>query len=146
MVLSVLNATVLMRLGNMQLDGLPTSIGATLALLAAITSLMFNRARAYPVGPVQRRSILAAELMLRATFLAITGAVFAAIIFSMLLSYGYLPTPVNSFPTQALPQFLAFIPALFFAMASLTLLTVGRVIAPTLLARIHPHQLRKAIK
>lgn len=53
-IVSVIPTLTLFRLGNMQLDGLPTAFGAGLALLAAITSLQFNRARAYPAGRIQR--------------------------------------------------------------------------------------------
>ena len=145
-VVSVINATLLMRLGNMQLEGLPTFVGAALALLAATTSLMFNRARAYPAGRVQRRSLLAAELTLRATFLSVVGAVLAAIIFPTLQSSGYVPTPADKLPTQAVPALLAFVPMLFFLAASLTLLTVGRVLTPTLLVRLRARHIRTSVK
>lgn len=142
--IGVLNATILLRLGNMQLDGLPTFVGAMLALLAATTSLLFNRARAYPGGPIQRRSLLAAELCLRATFLAALGAVLAALIFPLLASSGYVSTPVDKFPTQWAPMLLAFVPALLFLTSSLILLKVGRVLTPTMLVFLRARHIRRA--
>ena len=38
------------------------------ALLIAFTSLLFNRARAWPPGAMQRRSLIAGEILLRALF------------------------------------------------------------------------------
>jgi hypothetical protein len=39
-----------------------------LALLIAVNSLLFNRARAWPAGATQRRSLIAGEILLRALF------------------------------------------------------------------------------
>jgi len=145
-IVAVVNVFVLFRLGNMQLEGMATAIGAVLALLAATTSLLFNRARAYPAGAVQRRSLLAAELSLRATFAAAFGAVITAIIFPMLQSSGYAPTPINEYPTQWVPMFMAFVPTLFFMTASLLLLAVGRVLVPSLLSLFKARDVRRATR
>ena len=47
------------------------------AFLIALTSLLFNRARAWPAGAIQRRSLYAAEILVRAivkTMLSILSA------------------------------------------------------------------------
>ncbi len=53
------------RLGNMQLDGLLTVGGVGLGLTFGFTSLMYNRARAFPDDAMQRRCLRASELALR---------------------------------------------------------------------------------
>lgn len=87
-IVAVIPSITVFRLGNMQLEGLPTAFGGGLALLAAMTSLLFNRARAYPAGKVQRRSLLAAELCLRAVMFAMLGVVLTAFVFPYLASSG----------------------------------------------------------
>lgn len=145
-IVGIVNTTLFFRFGNMHLEGLTAFIGAILALLAATTSLLFNRARAYPSGPIQRRSLLAAELCLRATFLAAIGASIAAIAYPFMISLGYLPTPMNKYPTQWPPALIAFLLGLFFFLSSLLLLKVGRLLSPTLFVFLRARQLRKAIK
>jgi len=145
-ILAVVNSALLFRLGNMQLEGLPTFIGAALALLTATTSLLFNRARAYPAGPVQRRSLLAAELVLRATLLAFLGAVLIALFFPLLQSAGYQPTPAEKWPKQILPTVMAVIPLLAFVVSSLLLLSAGRVLAPTLLMFLRARRIRDSLR
>lgn len=144
--ITLVNVSILFRLGNMQLEGIPTFLGAMLALLAATTSLLFNRARAYPSGPLQRRSLLAAELSLRATLLAALGAAVAAVIWPLLVSAGYVPTPMDKFPTQWVPMLLAFLPALFFIAASLELIQAGRVLAPTFFIFLRARHIRCAVR
>jgi len=145
-IVAVVNTLLLFRLGNMQLEGVPSALGATLALLAATTSLLFNRARAYPSGALQRRSLLAAELCLRAFLLAAFGAVLVALIFPVLQSPAYPPTPVEKFPTQWVPLFCAVLPVLFFVSASLCLVQVGQVLAPSMLASFNARVLKNATR
>lgn len=144
-VLGVLNGTFVLRLGNMQLDGLPTFGGATLALAVAITSLMFNRARAYPVGPLQRRTLLAAELCLRSTLLLILGAVLTAMIFPFVHAAGYQPTPMDKLPTQWVPMACAFVPTPFVLAGSLLLLKAAHVVAPSMFTRLRPRQVKTTV-
>ncbi len=77
-IVSVVPTITIFRLGNMDLDGMPAAAAGGLALLTALTSLLFNRARAYKDGRVQRRSLLAAELGLRALIFAAGGVCVAA--------------------------------------------------------------------
>ena len=49
------------------------------ALLMSLTALLYNRARAWPGGPEQRRSLFAAEILLRSlllTLLSVASGVF----------------------------------------------------------------------
>ena len=145
-VLGVVNGTFVVRLGSMQLDGLPTFGGATLALAVAITSLMFNRARAYPVGPLQRRTLLAAELCLRSTLLLTLGAVLTAMIFPFVHAAGYQPTAMDKLPTQWVPMVCAFIPAPFVLAGSLLLLKAAHIVAPSMLTRLRARHVRTAAR
>jgi hypothetical protein len=125
---SILSALVVFRLGNMQLDGLATFAGVTIGLLFGFTSLQFNRARAYRSGPVQRRTLFAAELSFRATLAFTFGAIVTAIIFKFLAEGGYVATPPNKLPTQGAPAVLAFVPLAFFAYTVYTLSRVTRLL------------------
>lgn len=146
LVVGVVNGTFVVRLANMQLDGLPTFGAATLALAIAITSLMFNRARAYPVGPLQRRTLLAAELCLRSTLLLVLGAVLTAMIFPFVQAAGYLPTPMDKSPTQGIPILCAFIPSPFVLAGSIVFLEAAHVVAPSLLTRLRARHVKSAVR
>ena len=141
---SILCSVVAFRLGNMQLDGLLTFGGAFLGVLFGFTSLMYNRARTYPRGPTQRRSIFAAELVLRATLSYAFGAVFCAAIFFCLQELGYHPTPANKYPTQTAPVLWALVPLSFliYSFSELfgaTRMLLHRVGLPTSALRIVRH-------
>ena len=124
---SALTALVLFRLGNMQLDGLPTFAGVSIGLLFGFTSLQFNRARAYRSGPVQRRSLFAAELSFRATLAFTLGAIITTTVFRF-LAEAYVPTPPSKIPTQAVPLLVAFLPLGFMAYTVYTLSRVTRIL------------------
>ena len=58
------------------------------ALLISLTSLLYNRARAWPSGPDQRRSLFAAEILFRSlllTLLSVAGGVFITFFISFFL-------------------------------------------------------------
>lgn len=145
-IVAVVPSITVFRLGNMYLDGLPTAFGASLALLAAMTSLLYNRARAYPPGKTQRRTLLAAELSLRALVMAICGVVLAAFIFPYLISLGFQTTPWMKIPLQPIPTISAFVIGLFFLRSAFFLLYLGRVIAPSLLTTLSARQLAQATR
>ena len=144
--MGVVNGTFVVRLANMQLESLPTFGAATLALSIAITSLMFNRARAYPVGPLQRRTLLAAELCFRSTLLLVLGAVLTAMIFPFVQAAGYQPIPMDKFPTQVIPIVCAFVPSLFVLAGSIVLLKAAHVVAPSLLTRLRARHVKSAVR
>lgn len=146
LVVASVNVIIFLRLANMQLDGLPTLIGVLLALMAASTSLLFNRARAYPEGAIQRRSLLVAELCLRATLLAIIGAVIAGAFSIFLPTLGYKSTPMNEMPQQWVPSLLAFFPSQFFLASSLLLVKAGALLSPKVLAPLHARDVVRALR
>lgn len=146
MIVGIVPTLTVFRLGNMQLDGIPAAFAGGLGLLAAMTSLLFNRARAYPSGKTQRRTLLAAELLLRATIVAAFGAIISALIFPYLASSGYTPVTGEMMPTQAVPLMVAFIIAGFFLRAAFILLYAGRVIGPSLIAPLRAKNLARAAR
>lgn len=58
---------------------IPLAVGLP-AFLIALTSLLLNRARAWPPGPIQRRSLFAAEILLRALYLVLLAILSALVI------------------------------------------------------------------
>jgi hypothetical protein len=76
-----------------------------LAVFYGMTSLLYNRARALPSGPQQRRSLLAAEHALRGTILFLLGCVGTATMAGMFLYFGFQVTSP--------PRFLNGLPLLF---------------------------------
>lgn len=145
-IVSVIPTITVFRLGNMHLEGLPAAFGGGLALLAAVTSLLFNRARAYPAGKAQRRTLLAAELSLRAVMFATFGVVLSAFVFPFLASSGYQTAPWEKLPNQVAPAAAALIVALFFLRAAFFLLYMGRIIGPTLVAPLSARHVAKATR
>ena len=113
----------------MQTEGLPTLIGVVTGLLFGLTSLQYNRARAYQAGPTQRRSLMAAELSLRATLLTVAGAIVTSIIWAYLAEKGFQPTRSSKFPIQFVPAFLALVPVAFFVGSVIVLSRATRIVA-----------------
>lgn len=144
-ILSALQVFTLFRLGNMQLDGLLAFAGATAALLFGFTSLQFNRARAYPTGPTQRRSLVVAELALRSTLAFVMGAAIAAVLFSLLID-AYSPRPWTGYPRLGLPLLCAFIPTVFMIYALLTFVKATRILVHGMFLRIDPRSLSRRQK
>ena len=136
LVLSTAATVLLFRLGNMQLDGLLTFGGIALGLLFGYTSLIFNRARALSSGPIQRRSLLAGELALRATLIYTLGMVLTALIYFYMYSLGYLATPIEKMPTQLAPTILALIPLMFCIITIATLSKATRILLHRMRNRI----------
>lgn len=145
-VVGTVTGILFVRLSNMQLDGLLTFGAGAIALTVAITSLMFNRARAYPDGPLQRRTLLAAELSLRSTLSLAIGAVLTAMIFPFVQAVGYQPTPMDKFPTQAVPIVCALIPVPFVLAGSLLLLQTARVIGPSMFTFLRATHVKAAVR
>jgi hypothetical protein len=145
-IVGIIPTLTVFRLGNMQLDGIAAAFAGGLALLAATTSLLFNRARAYPAGRTQRRTLLAAELFLRGTIVAAVGAIISALIFPYLASSGYKPVTGEMIPTQTIPVMVALTVAGFFLRAAFILVYAGRVIAPSLFAPLRARDLVRAAR
>jgi hypothetical protein len=140
---SIVAALVVFRLGNMQLEGLPTFAGVSIGLLFGFTSLQFNRARAYRSGPIQRRTLYAAELSFRATLVFTLGAIVTAIIFRFLAD-GYVATPPSKMPTQAAPAICALISLAFLAYTVYTLSRVTRLLIHGMISPLSVRRLARS--
>ena len=126
----ILMVVLVFKLGNMQLEGLPTIVAASLAIVIAFTSLMYNRARAVSNRRTRFRSLVAAELGLRSTLFAIVGTAFVALVFPYLTGAGYVQTVASKYPTQ-IPPFLASLAAIgFFCPGLFLFLAAVRVLSP----------------
>lgn len=141
MLLAAIFTVVLFRLGNMQLDGLLPFAGGAVALLFGFTSLQFNRARAYPAGPTQRRSLVVAELSLRSTLSFVLGAALTAVIFAFLAHSSYVPTPAARLPTQWGPILCSVVPLPFIAHSFFTFTKATRVLVHGMFLSIDPRRL-----
>ena len=95
LVWSSATVTVLFRLAEMRLDGLGTVGLALLAVSFSFASVLYNRARAHPTGPIQRRSLCAAEFAIRANLWFVITLVYGATAYTALYEFGYRP------PTQS---------------------------------------------
>jgi len=126
--LAIVLTIVLFRLGNMQLDGLLTFGALTSGLLFGFTSLLYNRARAFPSGPVQRRTLFAAELALRSTLSFVLGASLTAVIYFFLASSSFVATPSQKLPTQLLPAVLTVVPLCFISYSFVLLVRSTRLL------------------
>ena len=119
---------VLFRLGNMQLEGLLTFGGITAGLLFGFTSLLYNRARSFPSGPTERRSLFAAELALRSTLSFVLGSAITAMIYFFLANSSYVATPIQNLPTQLMPAFFTVVPFIFIAYSFVLLVRATRLL------------------
>ena len=113
-----------LRLGNMEIEGVPTFAGLMLGLMFGFTSLMYNRARTYPAGATQVQSVFAAEHGLHATVSFAMGSLLYATIFLGLNELGFRPilglhglsrhVPTFGELIQPVPALGAFLPIGFF--------------------------------
>ena len=143
--LSAVLAIVLFRLGNMHLEGLLPFGGIVLGLLFGFTSLILNRARAYPPGATQRRSLLAGELSFRATLTYTLGAVLTTFIYYVLSNFGYHTTPLNNYPTQIVPTIFAFVPLMFCTVSIIMLSQTTRLLLRGMRGRMLPRRFIKQL-
>lgn len=81
LVMAVVATMGFLKIAWMNFDGLPTLAASVFGVFVATTSLLYNRARAYPTGKVQRRTLFAAEHCLRATLLLVVGVACTAVLF-----------------------------------------------------------------
>jgi hypothetical protein len=131
--LSVVLTIVIFRLGNMQLDGLLTFGGISIGLLFGFTSLLYNRARSFPNGPTQRRTLFVAELALRSTLSFVLGTAITTVIYLFLSSGSFVATPMQKIPTQILPAVCTLIPLAFASYSFVLLVRATRVLLHGLL-------------
>lgn len=69
-----------LQLSSRQFDGLAVVAASALALLFSFSALLFNRSRAFPSGPIQRRTLLAAEYAASAAIYFMIGVVISLIV------------------------------------------------------------------
>ena len=116
---------VLIRLGSMQLEGIPQLALASVAIGIGYTSLLYGRARALEDGPWRRRSIVAAEKALRAVLMHIFSIALGVVLFAQLSACGYEARQIDwkskrlMLNLETLPAFLAFVPIVLVAWAAL---------------------------
>ena len=89
--------TVLIRLSEMRLDGFGAAGLALLAVSFSFASLLYNRARAHPSGPTQRRALCAAEFATRANVWFVVTLVYGAAAYTALHEFGYRPPAQSCF-------------------------------------------------
>ena len=130
------------RLGTMRFEDLPTLGAAVLAVSVALTSVLYNRARAYPAGAVQRRTLLTAELFFRATVLISIGISAAAIIFTFLHQFGFA-TPAGRRLENLAPVLLAMLPAFPIVLGVGFILRGLSILLPSLFVRLRARDLAK---
>ena len=103
-----------------------------LALMLAFAGLLYNRARAWPNGPMQRRALFAAEHALQAALTFFIGCLVSALVFA--LSYLVGGSPIGLRPIDVLVAMST--PILF------VLLSFWRFFTAFLFARRHVSILR----
>lgn len=106
------------RIGNMQLEGALPTAGIVLALLFALTSLLYNRARAHSNAEEVQVSLRAAEDSLQATLGVLLATIFASGTLVFAASSGtYPPLTPWRFPVYIIPTVIAFITSLILMWA-----------------------------
>ena len=119
------------KLAFMNFDGLFTLTGIVLGLMIAFTGLMYNRARAYPEGKIQRRSILAAETGLKAVCFTLVALAVGGLIFYVFALQGVKPLDgVSVYQQRPLLYFGAAIPSAFAFVAIAEIFNAMNLVVP----------------
>lgn len=125
------------RLGYLNLDGLAPVGAAVLSIFVATTGLLYNRARAYGPGILQRRTLHAAEQALRASLLLIVGIAITAGLF-YLIPDSQRTDPKVPKPQHFLPTLLAVFPGLFFGFAAWAYVGALQTLLPPMITALRP--------
>jgi len=97
-----------------------------LAILFGFSALLYNRARAFQPGPVQRRSLYAAERAMQATILFLlgisSGAIIATIAWQLKVDFSNPPEPNAILPFFIIPIMLVLFSfgSFFFAVQAIS--------------------------
>jgi hypothetical protein len=104
---------------TMTVDKVAPVLLPILAAFFAFSALLYNRARAYPDGPIQRRSLYAADEALTATILYLLGLMFGALVTFFLSNSDYQVSTTMVFgdPQQTKLLLLYVIPMFFVAIS-----------------------------
>ena len=108
---AVVVVEVTYRLCLMQLEGIATVAAGALAIEVAITSLIFNRARAHKEGSdSQKISLEAGELSLLSTVLLVFAVAVGAGGYTLLMRFGYVRVEDFNKLDKFAPMAMAFLP------------------------------------
>jgi hypothetical protein len=130
---------VLFRLGYLNLDGLPAVGASVLTVFVATAALLYNRARAYGPGTLQRRTLHAAEQALRATLLMIVGIALTATVFYWLPDT-QRTDPQFPKPQHFLPTLLALPSGVLFGFAAWAYVGVFQTLLPSMITPLSARQ------
>jgi fumarate reductase subunit D len=116
---SVVVIVAMMYTTTMRVSDVAPALLPILAAFFAFSALLYNRARAYPDGPIQRRSLYAADEALTATILYLLGLMFGALITFGLADANFKvsKTPAFGDPQQTKLLILYIIPLFFVGLS-----------------------------
>ncbi|WP_156373222.1 hypothetical protein [Pseudorhodoferax sp. Leaf267] len=140
--LLVVCALTWLRLAHGAVDGLPTLAVSVFAVLASVTSLLYNRARAYGPGRLQRRCLLAAERCLRALLLFTIGVLVVALVYWWVPASLHVPMNSGRLPHWFLLAVSMPI-CMLFGFSGLSFVTALRDLIPPM---ISSQRLRRRIR
>lgn len=136
---AVVAGIVLYRLGYPKLEGLPAIGGSVLTVFVATAALLYNRARAYGPGALQRRTLHAAEQALRATLLMIVGMALTSTVFYWLPD-SQRTDPRLPEPQHFLPTLLAMPSGLLFGFAAWAYVGAFQTLLPPMITPLSARQ------
>jgi hypothetical protein len=115
------------------------------AVLFGYTNLLYNRARALPSGPEQRRSLYAAERAMQATIFFLIGFCLALTIVAIYFWLGYTPKPISP---EKLPVTLTIFvaPTIYFVWGYICFIFAFRAISKRLLGHVPIKSIIKRLK
>lgn len=141
-IMTAVASLVVVRLGNMNLSGVAATSAAFIAVTVALTSLLYNRARAHSAGPLQRRTLFAAEMALRSVLLILVGVVAFGIAVLWLNDYGFRESAMSGFPPNAAPFWVSLPVALIMAVGVLHLVSAVQIGVPSFWRRMRVWEIR----
>jgi hypothetical protein len=124
---SVVFTTVMIFSTTLKLGTIAPYFLPILASFFGFSAILYNRARAYPNGPTQRRSLFIANMALTATVLYLVGLLIGAAVTFFILSENTMPTAYEfSFSDPRIfNALLIYSPSLIFVGASFHLFAIA---------------------
>ena len=129
--------TVLEFVSKLMFKELASMLLPVLAVFFGFSALLYNRSRAYPEGPIQRRSLYVAEAAMQATFLYLTAILLGAIITWWVIQLGIkfeeIPASAASPEMPSLGLTLIYgLPLFLMGLSFMTFSTALRVVGQRL--------------
>jgi hypothetical protein len=114
---SVSVGTLVIFTSTMQLSSIAPFFLPTLGAYFALAALLYNRARAYPEGPTQRRTLYAADDVFAATILYLLALLYGACVSFFLIPLSSpIPLAKASLSNPAMfKNFIYYVPSMIFA-------------------------------